>query len=120
MFLSRHRHAALASVLAMLCSASVNSVSAGARTWTGIGPEGGAIRVLAIDPKAPGSLYAGTEDGGIFESTSGGASWKPLQVGLPAVNVAVDALAFEPAFPRTIYAGLTFYGLCKSTDSRGT
>src|SRR3989449_3269469 len=117
MFLSRHRHAALASVLAMLCSASVNSVSAGARTWTGIGPEGGDIRVLAIDPKAPESLYAGTEDGGIFKSTNGGASWKPLKVGLPAVNVSVYALAIDPAFPRTIYAGIKFYGLFKSTDS---
>src|SRR2546426_7160633 len=117
MFLSRHRHAALASVLAMLCSASVNSVSAGARTWTGIGPEGGDIRVLAIDPKAPESLYAGTEDGGIFKSTNGGASWKPLKVGLPAVNVSVYALAFDPALPRPIYAGIKFYGLFKNNES---
>src|SRR2546428_1975289 len=117
MFLSRHRHAALASVWPVLCRASVNSVWAGARTWTGIGPEGGDIRVLAIDPKAPESLYAGTEDGGIFKSSNGGASWKPLKVGLPAVNVSVYALAFDPAFPRTIYAGIKFYGLFKSTDS---
>src|SRR2546422_8898655 len=94
MFLSRHRHAALASVLAMLCSASVNSVSAGARTWTGIGPEGGDIRVLAIDPKAPESLYAGTEDGGIFKSTNGGDSWNPRTVALPPLHASVHALGF--------------------------
>src|SRR2546428_1938183 len=108
-FLSRHRHAALASVLAMLCSASVNSVSAGARTWTGIGPEGGDIRVLAIDPKAPESLYAGTEDGGIFKSTNGGGSWKALNLGLPPGNVSGYAVGFDPADPRAAYSRLEVY-----------
>src|SRR5712691_1591877 len=100
------KHAVVASVLAMLCSASVNSVSAGARMWTGIGPEGGDIRVLAIDPKAPESLYAGTDAGGVFKSANGDATWKPLKVGLPAVNVSVYALAVDPAIPSTIYAGI--------------
>src|SRR2546425_10599118 len=99
MFLSRHRHAALASVLAMLCSASVNSVSAGARTWTGIGPEGGDIRVLAIDPKAAESLYAGTEDGGIFKSTNGGGGWKPVNVGLSAGKGSGYDLGFDSVVP---------------------
>ena len=39
------------------------------------GPPGGIVRVLAIDPSAPATLYAGTEGNGVFKSTNGGAGW---------------------------------------------
>lgn len=37
------------------------SVRAGTNAWTSIGPEGGAIRALTVDPHHPGTLYAATE-----------------------------------------------------------
>ena len=43
--------------------------------WTPIGPEGGTVRVLAVDPTNTSTLYIGTETGGVFKSTDGGANW---------------------------------------------
>ena len=43
--------------------------------WTSLGPEGGNIIALAIDPATPTTLYAGTGAGGVFKSTTGGSSW---------------------------------------------
>ena len=43
-----------------------------AADWTSIGPYGGDVHVLALDPRTPTILYAGTEGGGVFKSTDGG------------------------------------------------
>src|SRR5439155_9699484 len=41
--------------------------------WTAIGPEGGTVTALAINPATPTTLYAGTFSGaGVFNSTNGG------------------------------------------------
>ena len=44
----------------------------GTDVWTSIGPEGGCIRALAIDPATPNTLYAGTWGGGVFSIQQGG------------------------------------------------
>jgi hypothetical protein len=55
---------------------------------------------------APGSLgkrgLSGT-NGGIFKSTDGGASWKPLKQGLPDGLMNAE-LSIAPANPRRLYA----------------
>jgi hypothetical protein len=60
----------------------VEEVSAGdtaeTNVWTSIGPDGGIIYTLAIDPKTPTTLYAGIDDGGVFKSTDGGRSWSAV------------------------------------------
>src|SRR5450756_2988343 len=38
-------------------------------TWTQLPLYGGSISVLAIDPKTPATLYAGTNSSGVFRST---------------------------------------------------
>ena len=58
---------------------------------------------LAIDPATPSTLYAGTDGGGVFKSTNGGAAWSAVNIGL--TNTYVDALAIDPATPSTLYAG---------------
>jgi len=58
---------------------------------------------LAIDPKNPSIIYAGTYGGGVFESTNGGASWSAINSGL--TNLDVLALAIDPKNPSIIYAG---------------
>jgi photosystem II stability/assembly factor-like uncharacterized protein len=49
------------------------------------------VNALAIDPDAPGTLYAGT-DVGVYRSTDGGATWNAFGTGLP--RVPVFGLAF--------------------------
>ncbi len=81
--------------------------------WVSIGPEGGSVKVLAIDPIAPTTLYAGT-DGGIFKTTNAGTTWSSINAGL--TNTLVRALAIHPTTPTTIYAGTYGGGIFKSTD----
>jgi hypothetical protein len=88
-------------------------VSAGFNAWTSIGPEGGWIYALAVDPNTPTTLYAGTYGGGVFKSTDGGATWSAVNTGLS--NKSVWALAIDPTAPNTLYAG-TYGGVFKSTD----
>jgi hypothetical protein len=57
-------------ILAIILSQPL-PVSAGFNAWTGIGPEGGWIYALAIDPTNPNTIYAGTYGGGVFKSANG-------------------------------------------------
>src|SRR5262250_3185752 len=82
-------------------------VHAGNNVWTSFGPEGGRVYALALDPTTPTTLYAGTGGGGVFKSTTGGASWSAVNTGL--TNTSVRALAIERLTPSTLYAG-TFGG----------
>jgi photosystem II stability/assembly factor-like uncharacterized protein len=77
----------------------------------------GAIDV-AMDPSNPNVLYAATYDkvrrpwtfgeggpgSGIFKSTDGGTSWKPLTNGLPTGMIGRIGLAIARNAPRTVYA----------------
>ena len=89
-------------------------VSAGTTVWENIGPEGGTVHALAIDPQTPTTLYAGTDSGGVFKSTDGGASWSAVNNGLTAAWVL--ALAIDPQTPTTLYAGTYGGEVFKSTN----
>jgi photosystem II stability/assembly factor-like uncharacterized protein len=62
------------------------------------------------------SVWAGT-NGGIFKSTDGGTTWKPLTAGLPAVVQA--NLAISPANPKRIYATVAGYDAPGTSEARG-
>ena len=81
--------------------------------FASVGPYGGDVDALAIDPTTPATLYAGTLLTGVFKSTDGGAHWTAMNVGMP--DTTIEALAIDPATPTTLYSG-TFNGVFKSTD----
>jgi hypothetical protein len=95
--------------LILLSASQVGSVSAGVNVWTSIGPEGGHIHALAIDPVTPTTLYAGTNGGGVFKSTNGGGNWNTFNSGL--TNYDIQALAINPATPSILYAGTNGSGV---------
>jgi hypothetical protein len=70
------------------------------------------INVLAIDPIAPITLYAGT-DSGVLKSTDSGSTWEVINTGL--ANLNVRALIFDPTRPNILYAG-TKGGVFKSEN----
>ncbi len=80
------------------------------RTWHPFGarPKGrpergtGLTELLAIDPRKPGTLYAG--DGfGVVATADGGANWRRADALVVASQVSTIALA--PSNPATIYTG---------------
>jgi len=97
-------------------AAGDQSLSAGFWTFLGPGNIGGRTRALLVDPNQPGVLYAGAVSGGVWKSTSGGATWTPI--GDILSNLAVCALAQDPHDSATIYAG-TGEGYFRE-DVRGT
>jgi len=104
--------ALFASALAL---AALSALADGA--WTPLGPFGGQVSSLAVDPSAPQTVYAATQGGGVFKSTDGAATWQPAGSGLPSPFVGL--LAIDPATPQTLYAGGDF-GLAKSDDGAAT
>ncbi|HLY41244.1 MAG TPA: choice-of-anchor D domain-containing protein [Terracidiphilus sp.] len=83
---------------------------------------------LAINPTNPLVMYLGTAAGGIWGTTDGGTTWKPLTD--TQASLAIGALTIDPNNPNTIYAGTgeadysldSYYGqgLLKSTDGGNT
>ncbi len=81
--------------------------------WTAVPILEGRASVAAIDPQHPETLYATSIDAGIFKSSNGGRSWRPLD--LAPGSGRVDALALDPSDPDNLYAG-TSVGVFRSSD----
>jgi photosystem II stability/assembly factor-like uncharacterized protein len=47
-------------------------------------PDGAKLHSVLIDPRSPRHMYIGMSSGGVFESTDGGADWRPLNRGVRA------------------------------------
>ena len=82
---------------------------------TGLGPQGGRILDLVVDPQTPTTLYAAFFDGGIFKSTDDGGNWRVIDTGLTPSETW--ALAIDPLTPSTLYAA-TGHGLFRKRGWR--
>ena len=66
------------------------------------------VTAIAIDPRAPMTIYLGTMEwpnqshGGVFQSTDGGATWHPMNAGL--THLTINALTIDPTTSLTLYA----------------
>lgn len=70
--------------------------------WQLMGPTGGDIRVVAIDPRDKNRLYISTLDGQIHTSSDGGASWR-LLVNLNKPELVLDQLFVDSRDSKIIY-----------------
>lgn len=73
--------------------------------WKCIGPGniGGRIKSLAIHPTNPNLVYAAAAAGGIWKTTNGGTSWKPIFDFENAI--AFGSISLDKNNPETLYAG---------------
>jgi hypothetical protein len=86
-------------------------------SWSPIGPDGGTVAAVAVDPANPRVVYAGTSRAGVWKSTDGGLTWAAASQGL--LDEHIVALAIDPHRPSTIYAAALTV-LFASTDAGGT
>src|SRR5262249_3052959 len=70
------------------------------------------VTCLAVDPRNPSVVYAGTNSGGVFRSADGAASWTAANTGLS--SRIVWSLTFGAGTPPALYAA-TDEGLFKSS-----
>jgi len=117
---------------AVLCFANVGSVFAGDTIknepvkfgdWAIVGPSGGDVRVITIDPKDKNRLYVSTLDGQIHTSADGGATWK-LLVNLNRPQLVLDQLIVDSRDSKIIYTSGHRHkapgGFFKTTDGGAT
>ncbi len=71
-----------------------------------------------LGPWEDGNEYEGTK-GGLFKSTDGGDTWRPLTKGLPADLVQVN-VAIAPSRPSRLYASVSTTEPTEYATSRGT
>jgi len=97
--------------------------------WISIGPIGiplpnndvtsGQVTAIAVDPRDANTIYVGAAEGGVWKTTDGGGTWKPLTdlklvrdipIASPDVfelkgTTGIGAIAIDPAKPDTVYVG---------------
>jgi photosystem II stability/assembly factor-like uncharacterized protein len=71
--------------------------------WKIVGPDGGDVRVVTIDPKDKNRLYVSTLDGQIHTSADGGSTWK-LLVNFNRPQLVLDQLIVDARDSNVIYA----------------
>lgn len=91
--------------------------------WTVVGPNGGDVRVVAIDPRDKNRLYISTLDGQIHTSADGGKTWT-LLVNLNRPQLVLDQLFVDSRDSKVIYAsghrGKFAGGFFKTVDGGAT
>jgi photosystem II stability/assembly factor-like uncharacterized protein len=80
----------------------------------GVGPDGGGLTSVILDPKNPQTTYAGTWGAGVFKSLDGGKTWKSASVGLG--NLFVQSMVIDPVHPEIIYTGTYRSGVYKTIN----
>ncbi len=74
------------------------------------------VTTVDIDPQTPATIYIGTGDDGLFKSTDGGTTWRPVDMGVRPLATGVlalriSAVAIAPRIPATIYVGALSTGI---------
>jgi photosystem II stability/assembly factor-like uncharacterized protein len=91
--------------------------------WVSLGPTRinaglgacGRLTAIAIDPTSPSTMYVGAPGSGVWKTTDGGASWRPVADSLP--TLATAALAVDPSAPARIYVATPGFGVFRSEDA---
>lgn len=71
--------------------------------WQPVGPDGGTVRSLAMDPKNPDRIFLGTSAGNLYLSSDGGVSWSRFARPGNFAEMVLDHIAIDPNDARNIF-----------------
>lgn len=93
------------------------------KDWKTIGPSGGDVRVVTIDPKNKDRLFISTLDGQVYKSEDGGMSWELIE-NFERPQLVLDQLMIDSRDSNVIYTSGHRHklpgGFFKSTDGGKT
>jgi photosystem II stability/assembly factor-like uncharacterized protein len=118
------RHAILITAALVLCALAipraeqVNPSYFADMKWRSIGPpRSGYVSAPAGIPGDPTTYYAGMPEGGVWKTTNGGVTWKPI---FDDAHVAsVGAVAVAPSNPNIVYVGTGSQVIWSFTAGKG-
>lgn len=94
-----------------------------ATSWTVLGPDGGDVRAIAIDPKNKDRVYISTLDGQLYTSADAGKTWR-LLINLEKPQMVLDDLLVDSQDSNIIYVSGHRHkasgGFFRSTDGGKT
>ena len=99
-------------------SVRIEADSINSNGWENHGPIQASVNLVVIAPAAPAVIYAAPENGYLYKSSDGGASWEKAHLGYGPQTVR--ALAVDPLDEQTVYIGWMDHGLYKTTDGGQT
>ncbi|HKB71093.1 MAG TPA: hypothetical protein VKH46_09635 [Thermoanaerobaculia bacterium] len=118
-------------IAVLFCFAAVR-VEGGRDVWTGGGPFGAPIAAIAVDPREPAVIYAGSGEAAalyppyqsrLWKTVDGGAHWRSIASGLAGTGSAaqlgagpIGAIAVEPSSSSIVYVGTGFGGVFRSSN----
>ena len=109
-------------LLVVVLLAVGSPVLAQSPSWSCHGPYGGRVLAMAISPQyaSDGTVFAGTEQGGLFRSLDRGVSWQAVK-GLPS-DLTISSIVLSPGFgtDRTVFVSSTQGGIFQSWDAGAT
>lgn len=79
------------------------SLTSAAQKWQPLGPEGGSVRSLTMDPTQPERIFLGTSAGRLYLSEDSGSSWARLARLGGASEMVLDHIVIDPSNPYIIY-----------------
>src|SRR3982750_2881148 len=90
----------------LVTAADDNSSVFGALKWRNIGPNrGGRSLTCAGSPGRPHEYYFGAVGGGLWKTTDGGLTWRPVTDG-QVKSSSVGAVAVSESNPDIVYIGM--------------
>ncbi len=92
----------------------------GGCTWRKIGLPGEDVWALAIDPKSPETIYAGTWMGKLYVSNDGGEVWIPTPLPYELPHSAIHTIVIDPTSPSSRLIIATPSGLWRSMNGGET
>lgn len=110
-------HPANPRILYVSTNESVYKTRDSGGSWERMATDLSTYRVLslALDPRYPATVYAGTMIDAVYKSPDGGQHWIAHNAGLKEHISVVNQFAFDPRDSETIYAATTV-GVFRSTD----
>ncbi len=113
-------HPAKSKLVYVATEEAVYKTRDGGQAWKRLSEGLTRVRVmnLAIDPRLPANVFAGTLADGVYKSPDGGRRWLPRNAGIQkgTISANVNQLVFDPADSQILYAATTV-GVFQTKDA---